>query len=520
MAKKKRIRVSEWDAERLNQLLVGETVVSDKGIEGKVVAITPGGIQVQPDNGGGVRPYPIYASIMKGELRFKEEAYQQEMVSSLRLAKANDGAPSTQRKGLTEKVSTEPKKPQVEAIDISGNIGLICFFKNIDEERLIQHMENVGLEGFDESLERGFEKNPYVALREAEYYLGCPLGLLLSTYEEFLQRIFKECTTASSWAWTEGDSKSSEVGKPHRSVKCENKDGVRNLIVHAIYDDLFMRNCIGMQCNLLTIRKDVYELGVIKFAVISPKPETVRAFDEVYKTLGVPAVPAPQKPAASNSVRIATAPSASAKKQTTVTLKKKPNVASDVKSKPIHVNEFLVRRSYGTHRTGGHRLDPIRATVSILPKTGGNPFPVEFDAYWCPKCRKYFMGESTYLRLKRQGYICCKVVEEKDLGTKRTGDGLYGNLASESILHMYGYNVNQQDDLSEAERQTIISFVIENGIQTTQDIAHLLEWLISQREGNARMSVAVSRWRADLKFVKRYHKPTRKVKVDRIYAKI
>ena len=130
------------------------------------------------------------------------------------------------------------------------------------------------------------------------------------------------------------------------------------------------------------------------------------------------------------------------------------------------------------------------------------------------------MGESTYLRLKRQGYICCKVVEEKDLGTKRTGDGLYGNLASESILHMYGYNVNQQDDLSEAERQTIISFVIENGIQTTQDIAHLLEWLISQREGNARMSVAVSRWRADLKFVKRYHKPTRKVKVDRIYAKI
>jgi hypothetical protein len=85
---------------------------------------------------------------------------------------------------------------------------------------------------------------------------------------------------------------------------------------------------------------------------------------------------------------------------------------------------------------------------------------------------------------------------------------------------MYGYTVNQQDNLSEAERRTIISFVIENRIQTAQDIAHLLEWLISQRERNPRMAVAVRRRRADLRFVKRYHKPTRKVRVDRIYAKV
>ena len=130
------------------------------------------------------------------------------------------------------------------------------------------------------------------------------------------------------------------------------------------------------------------------------------------------------------------------------------------------------------------------------------------------------MTEGTYIRLKRQGYICCKVVEEKDLGTKKAGEGVYGKLASESILHMYGYTVNQQDNLSESERRTIISFVIENRIQSTQDIAHLLEWLISQREGNPRMSVAVSRWRAGLSYVKHYRKPTRKVRVDSIYAKV
>ena len=36
--------------------------------------------------------------------------------------------------------------------------------------------------------------------------------------------------------------------------------------------------------------------------------------------------------------------------------------------------------------TSGHRLDPVRASVSVLPRDGGGPLPVEFDAWWCPKC--------------------------------------------------------------------------------------------------------------------------------------
>ena len=40
-------------------------------------------------------------------------------------------------------------------------------------------------------------------------------------------------------------------------------------------------------------------------------------------------------------------------------------------------------------------------------------------------------------------YICCKVIEEKDLDTgKSKGSGPFGNLAQESILHMYGYTVS------------------------------------------------------------------------------
>lgn len=195
-------------------------------------------------------------------------------------------------------------------------------------------------------------------------------------------------------------------------------------------------------------------------------------------------------------------------------------VSSAEDADAIRVNEFLVRRSYGSHASGGHRLDPVRVSVSVLPRDGDGPVPVEFDAWWCPKCGKHFMSEDAYLRLKRMGYICCKVLEERDLGTKGDGGGVYDKLASESVLHMYGYNVNQRSDLPEAERRAIISFVIENRVQTAQEVARLLEWLISQREGIPSMSVAVGRWRTDLDFVRHYQSPTRSVRVDSIYARL
>ncbi len=39
-------------------------------------------------------------------------------------------------------------------------------------------------------------------------------------------------------------------------------------------------------------------------------------------------------------------------------------------------------------------------------------------------------------------------IEEKDLDTRAVGEGFYNNIASESILHLYVYNVNQKENLS------------------------------------------------------------------------
>lgn len=530
------VRLNKKDREAASRRLAGKTVKFADGTLGTVTRVTRASIVVRSMADGIQRPYAVVRSFLRGDLVFVDKYDQGYFTSLLRRLGVDAFDDGDDRGGMSRDESVEPpivRTPQVEQLDVAGNIRLVCFFKNVKEEDLVKHMSGVGFDGFDASLEKGLEKNPYVALREAEYYLGCSIEQLLVTFEEFLQRTFKECCSAKEWEWTEPKSTHAENGVLVRGVKCVNKDGERFFFMHAAYPDDNLRQCDAIQANFGRLSHSLSELHALRHNILQPRSDTIAAFEAAFKgARGASGkTPAANTSSSSNAAPVHEPTLSKNARRKAARYGKVPSgakatpadasgMATEKQAKPIHVNEFLVRRSYGSHRTNGHSLEPIRATVSILPRSGGCPAPVEFDAYWCPKCRKYFMGEGTYTKLKRRGYICCKVVEEKDLGTKGVGDGLYGNLASESILHMYGYTVNQQYDLSEAERRTIISFVIENRIQSAQDIAHLLEWLISQRESNPRMSVAVSRWRADLTFVKRYKKPTRTVRVDRIYAKI
>ena len=85
------------------------------------------------------------------------------------------------------------------------------------------------------------------------------------------------------------------------------------------------------------------------------------------------------------------------------------------------------------------------------------------------------------------------------------GLGGYGELAPESLLHMNGYNVNQTVDLSTEERRKILTYVIESRIMNKADIRNHLSFLIKQNQSRPNMSVAVSRWQADMVWVNDYH---------------
>ena len=501
---KKRLTTAE--VKLLSALTKGRAVVTSKGTSGYVTAITKGGIQVKLKDSRPAKAYPIFTTFDNGGLRFLNADIQNEIMSVLS-KHTEEKATESQTEDLGEQPAPEEPQPDqkrgIEVIDVAGNVWVACLFKGIDSEDCRSHLEQFGCEGFEESLEKGFKgANAFQALKESSKYLGCGVNRLLFSFEEQICYVLDTCTPSSGWQVTAHAHNRSSEGKPYRTISYKSNDKIKEITLHAIFNDDCSRYS-GIQCNFVFNKNPSYELEICQIAVLNPLSSTMKKFDLAFAQGSE--VAEPSKPTANTQTAQAQRPVA----------KTNPRVP-----KAIHINEFLVRRSYGSHRKNGHSLQPVRATVSILPFRGGDMRSAEFDAYWCPKCQKYYMEERTFLKLKRQGYICCKVIEEKDLDKKPTGTGLFDNLADESILHMYGYTVSQQADLSMTERHTIISFVVENGIQTTQDIAHLLEWLISARENNPRMRIAVGKWQTDLDFVRHYHKPTRKVRVDSIYAKI
>lgn len=383
--------------------------------------------------------------------------------------------------------------PALVEPDVAANLRLACWLAGVTEAELVEHMAGIGLPRFGESLEAGLGASPYAAVREAARHVGCPLEVLLGTDDDLFRWVVGVVGESGKWDLCPGTPDLADRRSAPGLTLFALGVGGRALLIAADFADRGLTRCTGLRLETVIAVVDGATVGdSMRRELADPRPDASRAFLDAYVGAG-------------GDLGGAHSPTDGAHER-----------GADI----IRVNEFLVRRSYGSHMAGGHRLDPVRASVSVLPRDGGGAVPVEFDAWWCPKCGRHFMSEGAYVMLKRMGYICCKVVEERDLGTREEGDGPYGTLAPESVLHMYGYTVNQRDDLTEGERRAIISFVIENRVQTAQEVARLLEWLISQRDGVPGMSVAVGRWRADLDFVRHYHAPTRRVRVDSIYARV
>ena len=84
------------------------------------------------------------------------------------------------------------------------------------------------------------------------------------------------------------------------------------------------------------------------------------------------------------------------------------------------------------------------------------------------------------------------------------------DLAEESTLHLCGYTVNQKDNLSDAQRHTIIVAIIENGAMDKHEIINLLNYFIEMNGSNKGNELARSKWRNDLDFALFYNTENQK----------
>ncbi|WP_432630929.1 hypothetical protein [Brotaphodocola sp.] len=168
----------------------------------------------------------------------------------------------------------------------------------------------------------------------------------------------------------------------------------------------------------------------------------------------------------------------------------------------IGMKDFVVRQAVFKCRHDNHTLIDIEAVVNIMPFKGQKK-KVKIPAGYCPDCKIYFILESTYQELKSQGYILCRVSDEKTY--KKSDYFNNAKLAQESILMQYGYNVSQTDDISEEKRRSILAILLDNNLLSKTEIIGYLDFFINQRIRQTNMKNAISKWKADRAFVNGYH---------------
>ena len=166
----------------------------------------------------------------------------------------------------------------------------------------------------------------------------------------------------------------------------------------------------------------------------------------------------------------------------------------------INIKDFVVRRAVFKCMHGHHKIENIDAQIAV--DSDGKKELIQIPAGYCRQCNTYFIMESTYQELKRKGIILCRITDEKTYMK-----GLYVNgmqLAQESVLMQYGYNVSQTEGLSQRARQKILALLIDNKALSKSEIISYLDFFISQRATQSRMQLAIAKWETDREFVENY----------------
>lgn len=161
----------------------------------------------------------------------------------------------------------------------------------------------------------------------------------------------------------------------------------------------------------------------------------------------------------------------------------------------IQQNTLYVCKGIIVCRRNAHDVES--ATGVMLGKNGA---VAKINTNYCPQCRKCFIGYDEYMRY-RQIYGVL-------LGNIKVTNGSFvqseAELADESILHMCGYSVNQTDNLSSAERHSILQYLIDSKVSNKPEIIEYLNFFIRRNGKRQNMEEAVRRWNEDLRWVREY----------------
>lgn len=183
----------------------------------------------------------------------------------------------------------------------------------------------------------------------------------------------------------------------------------------------------------------------------------------------------------------------------------------------ISPKHFLTRVHIFQCTNRNHKLLDVIATVKVLNSVGVLK-EVSVPAAYCKTCNKYYILETEYQKLKKYGHIVCKVVENT-YWTKDLKDNPF-NLNEESVLHLLGYNVNAQANLSQSQRWGLLEIMVDEKVLTRMEICSHLDYLINRSKNRKNFDLAISKWKSDRAYISKYVAGSRKVEIGKITVNV
>ncbi len=152
----------------------------------------------------------------------------------------------------------------------------------------------------------------------------------------------------------------------------------------------------------------------------------------------------------------------------------------------IHVFEWKTACSLQNHK-----VNDIHVVVLNLK----NQQPVMFNAFYCPKCERYWLHKSALEEYQKQG----KYFQVRFRYYNPWGQNDYG-LQRESTLKQYGYNV-QAGRMSEVQRHELLKALIYNGLLSRRQILEHLNFCITVPGSRDGMEESCDKWINDIRFI-------------------
>ena len=175
---------------------------------------------------------------------------------------------------------------------------------------------------------------------------------------------------------------------------------------------------------------------------------------------------------------------------------------SAAQKKDIGIQDIVIRRSVFKCMNKNHQLIDVNGRVEVIDNAGN--ISLEFiSAGYCKECKHFFILKSAYENIKKKGTVLCKISDEKNY-KQLVNPNNEMQLAEESILMQYGYNVKQSEGMTDARRQKLLATLVDRNIMTRNEIASYIDFFINQKKSNPIFTSAVSKWSRDRSFISRY----------------